>query len=53
MMINDFLWPQLDVIDLDNVCFQRDDAMCHNNHETIDLLSEKFLWNLLYFLLEN
>lgn len=41
-MINDFLWPELDGIDLDNVYFQQDGATCHTSNETIDLLREKF-----------
>ena len=41
-MINDFLWSELDSIDLDNVYFQQDGATCHTSNETIALLREKF-----------
>ncbi|XP_053969084.1 uncharacterized protein LOC128870448 [Anastrepha ludens] len=41
-MIHDFLWPELDGIDLDNVYFQQDGATCHTSNKTIDLLREKF-----------
>ena len=41
-MINDFLWSELDGIDLDNVYFQQDGATCHTSNETIALLREKF-----------
>ena len=41
-MINDFLWPELDGIDLDNVYFQQDGTTCHTSNETIALLREKF-----------
>nr|CAH7724952.1 unnamed protein product [Callosobruchus chinensis] len=41
-MVNDFLWPELDGIDLGIVYFQQDGATYHTIHETIDLLREKF-----------
>ncbi|CAK1579985.1 unnamed protein product [Parnassius mnemosyne] len=41
-MITDFLWPQLDGMDLDNMWFQQDGATCHTAHETIDLLQQRF-----------
>src|ERR1700712_2636076 len=41
-MINNFLWPELDGIDLDRVYFQQDGATCHTSNETNGLLREKF-----------
>lgn len=41
-MINDFLWPELDDIDVDDVYFQQDGATCHTSNDTIALLREKF-----------
>ena len=41
-MINDFLWPELEDIDVDDVYFQQDGATCHTSNETIAILQEKF-----------
>ena len=41
-MINDFLCPELEDMDVDVVYFHEDDATCHTSGETIGLLREKF-----------
>lgn len=41
-MLMDFLWPQLDDLDLDAMWFQQDGATCHTAAETIDLLRTRF-----------
>lgn len=41
-MLTDFLWPQLDEIDLENMWFQQDGATPHFANATITLLEEKF-----------
>ena len=41
-MINEFLWPELENMDVDDVNFQQDNATCHTSGETIGLLREKF-----------
>ena len=41
-MITEFLWPQLDGMDLEDMWFQQDGATCHTARETTDLLREKF-----------
>ena len=41
-MINGFLWPELEDMDVDDVYFQQDGATCHTSGETIGLLREKF-----------
>ena len=41
-MINEVLWPELKDMDVDDVHFQQDGAMCHTSSETIGLLLEKF-----------
>ena len=41
-MINEFLWPELKDMDVDDVCLQQDGATCHTSGETIGLLPEKF-----------
>ena len=41
-MINEFLWPVLEEIDVDNVYSQQDGARCHTSSETIGLSREKF-----------
>ena len=41
-MINEFLWPELEDMDVDDVYFQQDSATCHTSGETIGLLREKF-----------
>ena len=40
-MINEFLWPELEDMDVADFYFQ-DDATCHTSGETIGLLREKF-----------
>ena len=41
-MINVFLWPELEDMDMDDVYFQEEGSMCHTSGETIGLLREKF-----------
>ena len=41
-IINAFLWPELEYMDVDNVYFQLDGATCQTTGETIGLLREKF-----------
>ena len=41
-MINEFLRPELEDIDADDVYFQQDGATCHTSGETFGLLREKF-----------
>ena len=37
-MINGFLWPELEDMDVDDVYFQQDGATCHTSGKTIGLL---------------
>ena len=39
-IINEFLWQDLDDMDVDDVYFQQDGATCHTSGENIDLLRE-------------
>ena len=41
-IINEFLWPELEDIDVDDVYLQQDGVTCHTKGETIGLLREKF-----------
>ena len=41
-MINEFLWPKLEDMDMDDVCFQLDGATYYKSGETIGFLREKF-----------
>ena len=41
-MLSEFLWPELDNIDLDDIWFQQDGATPHFANETITLLRTKF-----------
>ena len=41
-MINQFLFPEIDDTDVDDIWFQQDGATCHTANETINLLKEKF-----------
>ena len=41
-MITEFLWPQLDGMDMEGMWFQQDGATCHTACETMELLREKF-----------
>jgi len=41
-MITNFLWPQLEEVDLHNIWFQQDGATCHTARATTELLREKF-----------
>lgn len=41
-MLTEFLWPELDSIDITNMWFQQDGATCHTSGETMELLKEKF-----------
>ena len=40
-MINEFLWPEMEDMDVDDVYFQHDGTTCHTTGETIGLLREK------------
>ena len=46
-MINGFLLPKLEDMDVDDVYFQQDAATCHTSGETISLLREKFLGRVI------
>ena len=39
-MINEFLWPELEDMEVDDVYFQQNGATCHTSSETIGLLFE-------------
>ena len=41
-MIMEFLWPQLDGMDMEGMWVQQDGATCHTARETTELLQEKF-----------
>jgi len=41
-MMAEFLWPQLDGMDMEGMWFQQDGAICHTACETMELLREKF-----------
>ena len=41
-IINEFLWPKLEDMDVDDVYFQHEGATCHTNSKTISFLREKF-----------
>ena len=41
-MIYEFLWSELEDMDVDDVYLQQDGATCHTIGETIGLLREKF-----------
>ena len=41
-MISEFLWPELEDMDVDDVYFQQDGATYNTRGETIGLLREKF-----------
>ena len=41
-MIEEFLWPELEDMDVDRVYLQQDGATCHTSNETIGLLRKKF-----------
>jgi hypothetical protein len=41
-MITEFLWPQLEGIDMEDMWFQEDGATCHTARETTELLQEMF-----------
>lgn len=41
-MIVNFLWPQLNAIDVEDLWFQQDGATCHTANATMALLNEKF-----------
>jgi len=43
-MITEFLRPQLDGMDMEDMRFQQDGATCHTARETTRLLREKFFW---------
>lgn len=41
-MITNFVWPELDEMDLGEMWFQQDGATCHTSDETMNVLKEKF-----------
>ena len=41
-MINEFLWPELGNMDVDDIYFQQDGATYHTSGETIGLFHETF-----------
>lgn len=41
-ILTNFLWPQIDAINVDDLWFQQDGATCHTSRLTIDLLRAKF-----------
>ena len=41
-MLEDYLWPELDELDINDMRFQQDDATSHTARVTIDLLKDKF-----------
>lgn len=41
-MLRDFLYPELEDIDIEHMWFQQYGAICHCATETLDLLKEKF-----------
>lgn len=41
-MITNFLWPELEDMNVDDMWFQQDGATCHTANETMALLREKF-----------
>ena len=47
-MINEILWPELQDIDVGDVYFQQDSAMCHTSVGTIGLMRKKFLDQVIY-----
>ena len=42
-MINEFLWPELGDMDVDDVYYQQDGATCQTSAKTIIILREMFL----------
>ena len=46
-MINEFLWPELKDMDVDDVYYQQDSATCYTSGETIDVLREKFPFRMI------
>jgi hypothetical protein len=41
-MITEFLWPQLDGMDMEDMWFQQDGTACHSARETTESLRDKF-----------
>ncbi|CAK9801230.1 Transposable element Tc3 transposase [Anthophora plagiata] len=41
-MLSDFLWPELNCIDVSDVYFQQDDVTCDTTRENVQLLRSKF-----------
>ena len=42
IIINEFSWPELEDMDVDDVYFQQEGATCHTSGKTIGLLLKKF-----------
>ena len=47
-MINKFLWPELEDMDVDDVYFQQDCATCYTSGKIIGLLREKFPGRVIF-----
>ena len=41
-MLEDYLWPELDKVDINNMWFQKEGATSHTAHVTVDLLKGEF-----------
>ena len=41
-MLKDYLWPELDELDINDMWFQQDGATSHTARVTIDLLKRRF-----------
>lgn len=46
-MINNFLWPEITDMNLNDMWFQQDGATCHTANETMNLLASKFRGRIL------
>ena len=40
-MLTEFLWPELNVIDVEDMFFQQDSATCHTARETMRVTTDK------------
>ena len=46
-MITEFLWPQLDGMDMEDMLFQKGGATCHTTRKTTELLRENFFGRII------
>ena len=46
-MITNFLWPELNGMDVEDVWFQQDGATCHSANATMALLNKKFTGRII------